>query len=79
MKTYWRSGGIAPRILWPRHYKDMSGQLHVPAALPPKKELLVPIEYEAGWASEPFWTRWWREKFPAPAENRTLERWSILF
>jgi hypothetical protein len=23
-------------------------------------------------APEPFWTRWWREKFPAPAWNRTL-------
>jgi hypothetical protein len=20
MKAYWGSGGIAPRILWPRHY-----------------------------------------------------------
>jgi hypothetical protein len=28
---------------------------------------------EAGWAPQPFWTRWWREKFPAPAGNRTLE------
>jgi hypothetical protein len=27
---------------------------------------------EAGWASEPFLTRWLREKFPAPAGNRTL-------
>jgi len=39
MKTYWGSGGIAPRIL------DLggSGQLHAPAALSPGKESLVPI------------------------------------
>jgi hypothetical protein len=29
---------------------EASDQLHVPAALPPGKEPLVPIEYEAGWA-----------------------------
>jgi hypothetical protein len=53
---------------------EVSGQLHAPAPLPPGKEPLVPIEQEAGWAaSKPFWTRWWREKFPAPAGNRTLE------
>jgi hypothetical protein len=42
---------------------EVSGQLHAPAALPPGKELLVPIGEEAGWAPEPFWTWWWREKF----------------
>jgi len=36
---------------------EVSGQLHAPAALPPGKEPLVPIGYEAGWAPEPFWTR----------------------
>jgi hypothetical protein len=50
----------------------VSGRLHAPAALPPGKEPLVPIGYEAGWTPEPFWTRWW-EKFPAPARNRTLK------
>jgi hypothetical protein len=44
-----------------------------PAALPPGQEAPVPIAKEVGWAPEPFWTRWWREKFPAPAGNRTLE------
>jgi hypothetical protein len=29
---------------------EVSGQLHAPAALPPGKELLVPIGKEAGWA-----------------------------
>jgi hypothetical protein len=37
---------------------EASGQLHAPAALPPGKELLVPIGWEAVWASEPVWTRW---------------------
>jgi hypothetical protein len=52
---------------------EVSGHLHAPASLPPRKEPLVPIGKEAGWAPEPFWTRWWREKFPALAGNRTLE------
>jgi hypothetical protein len=28
--------------------------------------------YEAGWDLEPFWTQWWREKFPAPTGNWIL-------
>jgi hypothetical protein len=39
MKAYWVSEGTAPHILLPRHYMEVSGQLHTPAALPPKKEL----------------------------------------
>jgi hypothetical protein len=66
------SGCIAPLILWPRHWMEVSGQLHAPATLPPGKEPVVPIEEETGWAPEMFWTRW-REKFPASAGNRTLE------
>jgi hypothetical protein len=31
---------------------EVSGQLHAPAALPPGKELLVPIGQEGGWAPE---------------------------
>jgi hypothetical protein len=50
---------------------ELSGQLLAPAALSPEKEPLVPIGWEAGWAPEPVWTRWWREKFPAPAGSRT--------
>jgi hypothetical protein len=38
MKTYSGSGGIDPRILWPRQYVEVSGQLHALAALPPGKE-----------------------------------------
>jgi hypothetical protein len=36
---------------------EVSGQLHAAAALPPGKEPLVTIGYEAGWVPEPFWTR----------------------
>jgi hypothetical protein len=43
MKMYGESGDIAPRILCPRHYMEVSGQFHAPAASPPGKELLVPI------------------------------------
>jgi hypothetical protein len=63
MKAYWSSGGVAPRILWPQYYEEVSGQLHAPAALPPGKEPQVLIGSEAGSAPEPFWTRRWREKF----------------
>jgi hypothetical protein len=37
---------------------EVSGQLHVPAALPPRKEPFIPVEQEAGWAPEQVWTRW---------------------
>jgi hypothetical protein len=47
---------------------DVSGQLYGPAALPPRKEPLLPIGYEAGWVPEPFWMRWWREKFSSPRQ-----------
>jgi hypothetical protein len=43
MKAYWGSGDIAPRILWPRDYMEVSCKLHAPAALPSGKEPLVPI------------------------------------
>jgi hypothetical protein len=42
-KAYWGSEGIAARILWPRHWMEVSCQLHDPAALSPGKEPLVPI------------------------------------
>jgi hypothetical protein len=43
---------------WPRHWLEVSGQLHAPAALPPGKEPPVPFEYEVGWTAEPVWTIW---------------------
>jgi len=42
LKTYWGSGGTAPRIL-ELGIRWRCGQLHVPAALPQRKEPLVPI------------------------------------
>jgi hypothetical protein len=36
---------------------DVSGQLHAPAALPPGKETLESIGWEARWVPEPFWMR----------------------
>jgi hypothetical protein len=53
---------------------------------PPEKELLAPITYEAEWAPDPVWTRWWIEKFPDfagtrnpghPARSPALYHWVI--
>jgi hypothetical protein len=41
-KDGWGSGGIAPPYLT-SHWMEVSGQLHVPAALSPGKEPPVPI------------------------------------
>jgi hypothetical protein len=38
-----------------RHYLEVSGQHHAPAALPPGKEPLVSIS-QIFWALEPIWT-----------------------
>jgi hypothetical protein len=38
MNAYWGSGGVAPLILRPRHYMEVSGQLHASATLLPGKE-----------------------------------------
>jgi len=51
----------------------MSGQLHAQVDLTPGKEPLVSIVQEAGLASDPVWTQWWREKFPAPTGNWNIE------
>jgi len=50
----------------------VSSQLHALAPLPLGEEPLAPIGQDAGWASEPVWTRWWREKSPAHARNSNL-------
>jgi hypothetical protein len=50
----------------------VSGQRHAPAALCPGETTTpVPIEQEAGWASEPVWTQRLEEKSFAPARDRT--------
>jgi hypothetical protein len=36
---------------------EVSGQVHTPAGLPPGKDALVLIGWEAGLAPEPVWTR----------------------
>jgi hypothetical protein len=41
---------------------EMSGQLHDPAALPPRKEPQVPIGEKTEWATEHVWTLWRREE-----------------
>jgi hypothetical protein len=56
---------------WPRHYMEVSGQLHAPAVLPPWKEDL--LYRRLGGAPEPVWTRWWRQKFLAPTGTRTSD------
>jgi hypothetical protein len=40
---------------------EVSGQLHIPSALPPGKELLILIEYETKWVPQPVWTLYIRE------------------
>jgi hypothetical protein len=52
---------------------DVSGQLHAPAALPPGKVHPPPIGQEAGWAPEPVWTLWRREK------SYTCQEWNPAF
>jgi hypothetical protein len=47
MKTY-LGGGTAPRIVWPRHQKEMSDEPHAPAALPPGKEPSYPLDRRLG-------------------------------
>jgi hypothetical protein len=48
---------------------DVSDKLYASAALPLKKE--PRNGQEVGWAPEPAWTLWSREKSLAPAGNRT--------
>jgi hypothetical protein len=47
---------------FPQQYLEVNGQLHAPAALPPRKEPLVSIEYEVECTPVPVWTTWRREK-----------------
>jgi len=48
-----------------------SDQLYSPAALTLVKEPQVPVEWEAGWAPEPFQTLQSKEKSFASARNQT--------
>jgi hypothetical protein len=40
---------------------EVSDQLHVPAVLPPVKQIQIHFEKEAGWATEPVCMTWRRE------------------
>jgi hypothetical protein len=48
MKTYWGSEGIAPRILWHRHWMEVSGQFHASAALLQGKSPWYPLDRRLG-------------------------------
>jgi hypothetical protein len=67
-KTYWENKGIAPRIL------DLGTRWKWVVSFTPRplysqrKRPWYPLH-----RPEPLWTRWWRNKFPASAGNRTLE------
>jgi hypothetical protein len=58
MKAYWGSGGIGPRILWPRHWMEVVSF----TPLPPYPQGKSPWYPLAGWSSEPVWTWLRREK-----------------
>jgi hypothetical protein len=45
---------------------EMSGQLHAPAALTPRKKHVVPIGQEAGWSPEPGLDAMVKKKIPSP-------------
>jgi hypothetical protein len=50
----------------------MGDQLHTPATLPLRKELLVPLKQEGGRAPDLVWMWWQRERVLALARNQTL-------
>jgi len=52
----------------------VSGQLYSTDSLSSGKEPSIPIGYEAGWALQPVWTRWRREKNPCPYRESVAGR-----
>jgi hypothetical protein len=63
MKAYW---GVEVRYThsWPRHWMEVSCQLHTMATLPPGKKPLVPTGKGARWAAEKVW-----RKIPSPCRD----------
>jgi hypothetical protein len=57
---------------WSQHQTEMSNQLHALAALLLGKDLAVLIVWEAGWAPEPVWMLWSREKLLCPFQELNL-------
>jgi hypothetical protein len=51
----------------------MSGKFNALVALLLGKEALIPFEQEVGWAPEPVWMFWKREKSLTPARILTLD------
>jgi hypothetical protein len=73
MKTYWGSGDISSRILdlgtrWRWVFSFTPRPLYLQGKSP-----WYPLDRRLGGIQSPVWRRWSREKFPAPAGNRTLE------
>jgi hypothetical protein len=48
MKAYWRSGGIPPRILWPRHSMEVSGHFLRTGRFTPGKNPRCPLDRRLG-------------------------------
>jgi hypothetical protein len=59
------SGGVVPHIF-------KLGILWDVAALPIKKEVLVPTETDAVWATNTFWTLWQQDKPLAPCQGLNI-------
>jgi len=49
---------------------EVSGHPHAPAASSPVKEPPIPTGYKAGWAQEPVWIRWRRNRKTLPCPCR---------
>jgi len=43
-----------------------------PGCFNPRKNPLVPMWQEAGWAPQLVWMQWRREEIPTPSRNNTL-------
>jgi hypothetical protein len=66
----WGSGGTTPPFLISApHRGEWSGSR--PSRFNPGEIPSVPIEQEAGWAPEPVWPQWSREKSLVPTGNQT--------
>jgi hypothetical protein len=65
----WRYSSInlGPCTTW-----RVSGQLYVPAALPPGKDPALHLLDKTGCAPEPVWKLWRRGEYLTSAGNRTL-------
>jgi hypothetical protein len=70
MKTYGRMEVLLHHS-WPLHSMGMSGQFRASTSLTSEKESPIPIVQEDGWALEPVWSLWRREKYLAFAGNWT--------